>query len=136
MHKVLILSIAALSVAETTKVETSLYSAVSAVHLIKFGPKGAMREKGVAGPEAGGAVYTRWARTMCPTGATIVYASTAATTGSMVDRGTSDTFCMPETPPQYLSTDITATFTEQLNSMEYETRGLHQHHSVQLTIIL
>ena len=75
----------------------------------------------VQGPP-GGAVYTRWGRTTCPVGATLVYAGYAASTGSMIDGGTSDTLCMPQTP-QYLSTDTTATYTDQLNSVEYETFG-------------
>ena len=67
-------------------------------------------------------MYTRWGRTMCPTGATQVYTGIAATSSSSVDGGTSDTLCMPETP-QYLSTDTTATYTDQLNSVEYKTFG-------------
>ena len=77
----------------------------------------------------GGAVYTRWGRTTCPAGATLVYAGYAASTGSLINGGTSDTLCMPQTP-QYLSTDTTATFTDQLNSVEYETLGLRQRLSI------
>ena len=50
------------------------------------------------GPQAGGAVYTRWGRTVCHQGATLVYAGRAAGTKHNVKGGTSDTLCMPETP--------------------------------------
>ena len=71
MHKVLILSIAALSVADTSKAENTCNSAVNAVPLILTGPKGPPGppgEKGDTGSQPGGAVYTRWGRTTCPTG--------------------------------------------------------------------
>ena len=74
------------------------------------------------GPQAGGAVYTRWGRTVCPQGATLVYAGRAAGTKYNVKGGTSDTLCMPETP-QYLSTDTTATHIALLRSVEFETSG-------------
>ena len=50
------------------------------------------------GPQAGGAVYTRWGKTVCPREATLVYAGRAAGTKYNVEGGTSDTLCMPETP--------------------------------------
>ena len=50
------------------------------------------------------------------------YAGRAAGSRYNVKGGTSDTLCMPE-KPQYLSTDTTATFADQLNSVEYETFG-------------
>ena len=67
-------------------------------------------------------MYTRWGRTVCPQCATLVYAGRAAGSRYNVKGGTSDTLCMPE-KPQYLSTDTTATFADQLNSVEYETFG-------------
>ena len=67
-------------------------------------------------------MYTRWGRTRCPTGATLVDTGIAAGTKFNVKEGMSDTLCTPETP-QYLSTDTTATYTDQLNSVEYETFG-------------
>ena len=73
-------------------------------------------------PQAGGAVYTRWGRTVCPQGATLVYAGRAAGTKYNVKGGTSDTLCMPETP-QYLSTDTTATHVAHLHEVEFETHG-------------
>ena len=74
------------------------------------------------GPQGGGVVYTRWGRTVCPQGATLVYAGRAAGTKYNVKGGTSDTLCMPETP-QYLSTDTTATATAHLHGVEYEIFG-------------
>ena len=38
------------------------------------GPLGPPGAKGDLGPQAGGAVYTRWGKTVCPQGATLVYA--------------------------------------------------------------
>ena len=78
--------------------------------------------KGDAGPQAGGAVYTRWGRTVCPQGATLVYAGRAAGTKYNMKGGTSDTLCMPETP-QYLSTDTTDTHVAHLHEVEFETHG-------------
>ena len=71
---------------------------------------------------AGGAVYTRWGRTVCPQGATLVYAGRAAGTKYTVKGGTSDTLCMPETP-QYLSTDTTARLVALLRGVEIESYG-------------
>ena len=125
MLKALLYSLAALSVVVTTDAESTCRSAVNNVPLILPGPQGPPGppgEKGNSGSQPGGAVYTRWGRTVCPTGATLVYAGIAATTGSAVHGGTSDTLCMPEAP-QYLSTDTTATYTDFLNSVEYETFG-------------
>ena len=78
--------------------------------------------KGDPGPQAGGAVYTRWGRTVCPQGATLVYAGRAAGTKYNVKGGTSDTLCMPESP-QYLSTDTTANYVALLRGVEFETWG-------------
>ena len=72
--------------------------------------------------QAGGAVYTRWGRTVCPQGATLVYEGRAAGTKYNVKGGTGDTLCMPETP-QYLSTDTTATLVARLGGVEFETYG-------------
>ena len=87
------------------------------------------------GPQAGGVVYTRWGRTVCPQGATLVYAGRAAGTKYNVKGGTSDTLCMPETP-QYLSTDTTATHSpfgwsgvwniwDVINTIQESSRGWH-----------
>ena len=77
---------------------------------------------GDSGIQAGGAVYTRWGRTECENGASLVYAGRAAGTKYNVKGGTSDTLCMPETP-QYLSTDTGATYTSRLYGVEFETFG-------------
>ena len=74
------------------------------------------------GPQGGGAVYTRWGRTVCPQGASLVYAGRAAGTKYNLKGGTSDTLCMPETP-QYLSTDTTAHHAALLRGVEFETPG-------------
>ena len=78
--------------------------------------------KGDPRPQAGGVVYTRWGRMVCPQGSTLVYAGRAAGTKYNVKGGTSDTLCMPETP-QYLSTDTTATYAALLRGVEFETPG-------------
>ena len=125
MLKMFILSLVALSVAGIAKAGNACNPAVNAVPVIlpgPAGPPGPPGVKGDAGTQPGGAVYSRWGRTTCPAGATLVYAGYAASSGSYIDGGTSDTLCMPQTP-QYLSTDTTATFTDQLNSVEYETFG-------------
>ena len=72
--------------------------------------------------QASGVVYTRWGKTVCPDGCTLVYAGRAAGTKYNVKGGTSDTLCMPETP-QYLSTDTTATHVAHLRGVEFETFG-------------
>ena len=86
------------------------------------GVQGMPGQKGDPGPQVGGAVYTRWGRTVCGNGATLVYAGRAAGTKYNVKGGTSDTLCMPETP-QYLSTDTGATYVSNLYGVEYETFG-------------
>ena len=53
---------------------------------------------------------------------TLVYAGRAAGTDHLETGGTSDTFCMPETP-QYLSMDTAATHVSTLHGVEFETFG-------------
>ena len=125
MFKALLYSFAALSVIVTTIAESTCSSAVNNVPLILPGPKGPPGppgEKGEQASQPGGAVYTRWGRTVCPTGATLVYAGRAAGTRYLTKGGTSDTLCLPETP-QYLSTDTAATYVARLHGVEYETFG-------------
>ena len=86
------------------------------------GPPGPPGQKGDPGPQVGGAVYTRWGRTVCGKGATLVYAGRAAGTKYNVKGGTSDTLCMPETP-QYLSRDTGALHVSHLQGVEFETFG-------------
>ena len=124
MLKALLLSLAALSFATTTKAENICSSAVNSVPLILPGPQGPPGppgEKGDSRSQPGGAVYTRWGRTVCPTGATLVYAGRAAGTFLTTRGGTSDTLCLPETP-QYLST-AAAGEPARLHGVEYETFG-------------
>ena len=81
MLKVLILALATLSVDDIIKAENICNSAINAVPVIlpgPAGPPGPPGEKGNSGSQPGGAVYTRWGRTMCPTGATLVYTGRAA----------------------------------------------------------
>ena len=89
------------------------------------GPEGSRGPPGVkedTRPQAGGAVYTRWGRMVCPQGAALVYAGRAAGSKYNMKGGTSDSLCMPETP-QYLSTDTTATAVVHLRGVEFETFG-------------
>ena len=75
------------------------------------GAQGMPGQKG--DPQVGGAVYTRWRRTVCGNGATLVYAGRAAGTKYNVKGGASDTLCMPETP-QYLSRETGSTYVANL----------------------
>ena len=125
MLKVLILFLATLSVAETTAAEDTCTSAMNRLHVILPGPKGPPGppgEKGDSGTQPGGAVYTRWGRTTCPTETNLVYAGRAAGAHYSEDGGSSDTLCMPEIP-QYLSTDTAATHVSTLHGVEFETFG-------------
>ena len=79
--------------------------------------------KGDPGHQADRAVYTRWGRTLCPLGATLVYADRAAGAKYNMKGGTSDILCMPETP-QYLSTDTTASFAALLHGVKIQTQGM------------
>ena len=128
MLKVLILALVTLSVADIVKAENICNSAVHPVTPVPVilpgpaGPPGPPGEKGDSGSQPGGAVYTRWGRTTCPTGATLVFTGRAAGADYLPAGGTSDTFCMPETP-QYLSMDTAATHASTLHGLEFETFG-------------
>ena len=63
------------------------------------GPQG---EQGAQGPPTGGAVYTRWGRTSCPSGqeTELVYAGRAAGTRYNIRGGGSNILCLPN-DPQY-----------------------------------
>ena len=112
-----ILSLVALSVAGIAKAGNTCNSAVNAVPVIfpgPAGPPGPPGVKGDPGTQPGGAVYTRWGRTTCPAGATLVYAGYAASTGSLINGGTSDTSACrkhlstsPLTPQLHLQTNST-----------------------------
>ena len=117
MLKMFILSLVALSVAGNAKAGNTCNSAVNAVPVIfpgPAGPPGPPGVKGDPGTQPGGAVYTRWGRTTCPAGATLVYAGYAASTGSLINGGTSDTSACrkhlstsPLTPQLHLQTNST-----------------------------
>ena len=64
------------------------------------GLRGAVGETGLQGPPAGGAVYTRWGRTTCPTdqGTTLLYSGRAAGTDFRNSGGASNYLCMPNDP--------------------------------------
>ena len=55
------------------------------------GPPGPPEVKGDPGPQFGGAVYTRWGRTACGKGVTLIYAGRKAGNKYNVKGGTSDT---------------------------------------------
>ena len=57
---------------------------------------------GVQGPPAGGAVYTRWGRTTCPTdqGTQLLYAGRAAGTPLQFKGGAANYLCLPDDPDQ------------------------------------
>ena len=64
------------------------------------GDPGLRGPQGVQGPSAGGAVYTRWGRTTCPTdqGTQLVYAGTAGGTNTHDKGGGANILCMPDNP--------------------------------------
>ncbi len=74
------------------------------------GPKGEQGPPGIQGPpgpSSGGAVYTRWGRTVCPatSGTELVYKGLAAGTHYTHSGGGANYLCMTE-DPQYLSSHI------------------------------
>ena len=90
------------------------------------GAKGQKGARGIVGPKgdtaSSGAVYVRWGKTTCPSGADVVYSGRAA--GVKYDHrgGTSDHHCLPNNP-QYLSGDTANTWVAQLYGVEYEVAG-------------
>ena len=90
------------------------------------GAKGQKGARGIVGPKgdtaSSGAVYVRWGKTTCPSGADVVYSGRAA--GAKYDHkgGTSDHHCLPNNP-QYLFQDTANTWVTQLYGVEYEMRG-------------
>ena len=74
------------------------------------GPKGEQGPPGIEGPpgpSSGGAVYTRWGRTVCPptSGTELVYKGLAAGTHFSHSGGGANYLCITENP-QYLSSTI------------------------------
>ena len=64
------------------------------------GVQGDQGQRGVQGPPAGGAVYTRWGRTTCPTGhgTQLLYAGRAGGTHYQHSGGASNFVCLPNDP--------------------------------------
>ena len=64
------------------------------------GVSGGQGEPGVQGPPAGGAVYTRWGRTTCPTdqGTQLLYAGRAGETPQGQKGGAANYLCLPNDP--------------------------------------
>ena len=64
------------------------------------GVSGGRGEPGVQGPPAGGAVYTRWGRTTCPTGqgTQLLYAGRAGGTPRGHKGGAANYLCLPNDP--------------------------------------
>ena len=64
------------------------------------GLRGAVGETGLQGPPAGGAVYTRWGRTTCPTdqGTTLLYSGRAGGTRLDHKGGAANYLCLPNDP--------------------------------------
>ena len=64
------------------------------------GLQGAVGEPGLQGPPAGGAVYTRWCRTTCPTvqGTTLFYSGRAGGTHKHHKGGAANYLCLPNDP--------------------------------------
>ncbi len=71
------------------------------------GEQGPPGIQGPPGPSSGGAVYTRWGRTVCPdtSGTELVYKGLAAGNGHLRQGGGANYLCTPE-QPQYLSSVI------------------------------
>ena len=66
------------------------------------GLQGGQGEPGVQGPPAGGAVYTCWGQTTCPTdqGTQLLYAGRAAGTPLQFKGGAANNLCLPDDPDQ------------------------------------
>ena len=68
------------------------------------GQKGEQGERGAQGPPTGGAVYTRWGRTSCPSGqgTELVYSGRAGGSWYSKTGGASNYLCMPDDPDYLL----------------------------------
>ena len=64
------------------------------------GVRGAQGEPGLQGPSGGGAVYTRWGRTTCPTdqGTELLYSGRAGGTDFGIKGGAANFLCLPDDP--------------------------------------
>ena len=94
------------------------------------GEQGPSGIQGPPGPSSGGAVYTRWGRTVCPvtTGTELVYKGLAAGSDHLKTGGGANYLCITE-QPQYLSSTIPA-YRTALYGAEYHgpvVGSLHDH---------
>ena len=91
------------------------------------GPQG---EQGAQGPPTGGAVYTRWGRTSCPSdqGAELVYSGRAGGSHHHKHGGAANLLCLPN-DPEY-STYNGAYNWVPLRGAEYQADGGQPFHSV------
>ena len=84
------------------------------------GEQGPPGIEGLPGPSSGGAVYTRWGRTVCPptSGTKLVYKGLAAGTSWDQPGGGANYLCITE-QPQYLSSTVPAGYSS-LHGTEYQ----------------
>ena len=102
-----------------------------------LGPQGPQGVQGLPGPLSGGAVYTRWGRTVCPStgGTELVYKGLVAGTHFQQTGGGANYVCITQTPvylsgtsivpnynivPKYSPSDIARSY---LHGTEYEFPG-------------
>ena len=99
------------------------------------GLQGEKGERGPAGPQgpsgiaAGGAMYTRWGRTSCPSGREMVYTGIAGGSDYSQSGGGANYLCLPNNP-QYSKDGVPSGSTfSYLYGSEYQSTlvGTHQH---------
>ena len=85
------------------------------------GEQGPPGTQGPPGPSGGGAVYTRWGRTVCPatSGTELVYKGLAAGTSYNSVGGGANYLCTTE-QPQYMSSTVPSAYSS-LHGAEYES---------------
>ena len=94
------------------------------------GEQGPPGIQGLPGPSSGGAVYTRWGRTVCPntSGTELVYKGLAAGTKYDQTGGGANYLCITE-DPQYLSSTVPSQYSS-IHGAEYQVPvfgSLHDH---------
>ena len=89
------------------------------------GVQGDQGQQGVQGPPAGGAVYTRWGRTTCPTdqGTQLIFAGRAGGTHYQHSGGASSYLCLPN-DPDYLQYQSGVQGNTYIGGVEYRYAGL------------
>ena len=96
------------------------------------GQPGIQGSPGAPGPRNGGAVYTRWGRTSCPTtpGTELVYAGRAGRTHYSTQGGAANFLCLPE-DPDYIEFTAGVQGYSPVHGAEYEIDGgpLHAVHN-------